>query len=127
MSAGLRQLVPSQDWSFLAEREKRRSAKAEANAHQAAAAAGAVGVVGDGGVGGIPGDPGGGSLGGDENPLGKDKYARENHCEIERRRRNKMSSYINVIPTKCWKDFLSNSIWYIYVNVILQRFAIRFD
>ena len=35
VEAGLRQLLPSADWSFLNEREKRRSDKAEANQRQA--------------------------------------------------------------------------------------------
>ncbi len=30
-----------------------------------------------------------------QDQLDKERYARESHCEIERRRRNKMTSYIN--------------------------------
>uniref|UniRef100_A0A1I8GPX4 Aryl hydrocarbon receptor nuclear translocator n=1 Tax=Macrostomum lignano TaxID=282301 RepID=A0A1I8GPX4_9PLAT len=50
-----------------------------------------------GATGCAPGGRGGGGGGGgprDQETLDKERYARESHCEIERRRRNKMSAYI---------------------------------
>ncbi|CAG0881516.1 unnamed protein product [Cyprideis torosa] len=46
-----------------------------------------------------------GGMGGDDDGTGpeKDRFAKENHCEIERRRRNKMTAYItelsDMVPT----------------------------
>jgi hypothetical protein len=63
---------------------------------------GGLGVLGGGG-GGISGGGGGISGGGGDLDKEKEKQARENHCEIERRRRVKMAAYFNelcvMVPT----------------------------
>ena len=46
----------------------------------------------------------------------QERFARENHCEIERRRRNKMSAYITELSDMVSKKGMVTIMWMIMVR-----------
>lgn len=67
----------------------------------------------------------------DDNMQDKERYAsRENHCEIERRRRNKMTAYItelsDMVPTCSGKSLVIQHLIHFYVTQSIFSFFFQY-